>query len=101
MPERLHEARPRDCVDGFPRSREGRAVLGVMSTRVVFLADSSVALLTLGISVYSIAILVCIGIGINAARFGRRRVAVAMAWVVGVLTVAGVIVAILSSTAGG
>ncbi len=78
----------------------GRAVLDGMSTRVVLLADSSVALLTLGISVYSIAILVCLGIAINAARFGRRRVAVAMAWVVGVLTVAGVIVAILSSTAG-
>jgi len=72
-----------------------------MSTRVVLAADSSVALLTLGISVYSIAILVCLGIAINAARFGRRRTAITMGWVVGVLTVAGVIVAILSSVAGG
>lgn len=71
-----------------------------MSTQVVLAADSSVALLTLGISVYSIAVLVCLGIGVNAARFGHRRRAVIMAWVVGVLTVAGIIVAIISSIVG-
>lgn len=41
-----------------------------------------------------------LGIAINAARFRRRRLAIAMAWVVGVLTVAGVIIAILSSVHG-
>ncbi|AZZ83030.1 MULTISPECIES: hypothetical protein [Gordonia] len=81
-----------------------------MSTRVLAVdspaadavaADSSAALLTLGISLYSIAILVCLGVAINAARFRRRRLAITMAWVVGVLTVAGVIIAILSSVHGG
>lgn len=92
---------PLGCLDPRASPEPADDVLGVMSTRVVLLADSSVALLTLGISVYSIAVLVCLGIAINASRFGRRRVAITMAWVVGVLTVAGVIIAILSSTAGG
>ncbi|WP_437424163.1 hypothetical protein [Williamsia muralis] len=47
------------------------------------------------------AILIGIGVGINAAAKHRRRLAWIMATVVGVLVVAGVVVAILSSTHGG
>ncbi|UAK38187.1 hypothetical protein K8O93_24765 [Gordonia bronchialis] len=61
------------------------------------LAETSPALLTLGISLYSAVILICIGVGINAARHGRRRLAIVMAVIVGVLTVVGVVLAILSS----
>ncbi|MGK9270688.1 hypothetical protein KXR83_06760 [Williamsia muralis] len=61
----------------------------------------SPAALTLGISLYSMAILIGIGVGINAAAKHRRRLAWIMATVVGVLVVAGVVVAILSSTHGG
>jgi len=42
-------------------------------------------------------ILICIGVGINAARHGRRRLAIAMAVIVGILTIVGVVLAILSS----
>ena len=61
------------------------------------LAETSPALLTLGISLYSAVILIGIGVGINAARHGRRRLAIVMAVIVGVLTVVGVVLAILSS----
>ncbi|ACY20877.1 hypothetical protein Gbro_1604 [Gordonia bronchialis DSM 43247] len=61
------------------------------------LAETSPALLTLGISLYSAVILICIGVGINAARHGRRRLTIVMAVIVGVLTVVGVVLAILSS----
>lgn len=44
------------------------------------------------------AILIGIGVGINAATKNRRRLAWIMATVVGVLVVAGVVVAVLSST---
>jgi hypothetical protein len=57
----------------------------------------SPAALTLGIALYSAAILVGIGVGINAASRGRRRLAVIMGVVVLVLVIAGVVVAILSS----
>ncbi|WP_457538586.1 hypothetical protein [Williamsia sp. R60] len=58
----------------------------------------SPAALTLSISLYSVAILVGIGVGINAATKHRRRLAWTMATVVGVLVVAGVVVAVLSAT---
>ncbi|PHV68970.1 hypothetical protein CSW57_04485 [Williamsia muralis] len=58
----------------------------------------SPAALTLGISLYSMAILVGIGVGINAATKNRRQLAWIMATVVGVLVVAGVVVAVLSAT---
>ncbi|WP_207842962.1 hypothetical protein [Williamsia soli] len=60
--------------------------------------DISPEALTLGISLYSAAILVGIGVGINAAAKHRRRLAVIMACLVTILVVAGVVVAILSST---
>jgi hypothetical protein len=47
------------------------------------------------------AILVGIGIGINAATRHRRRLAWTMAASVGVLVLAGVVVAVLSSIHGG
>lgn len=55
------------------------------------------ALLTVGISVYAAAILVGVGLGISYARKGRRQAAIICAVVVGILTVAGVIIAIASS----
>lgn len=60
--------------------------------------DVSPEALTLGIALYSAAILVGIGVGINAASKQRRRLATIMAAVVLVLVLAGVVVAILSST---
>ena len=68
-----------------------------MTERAIALEISPEAL-TLGISLYSMAILISIGVGINAARHHRRRLAWIMASVVGVLTIAGVIIAVLSST---
>jgi predicted branched-subunit amino acid permease len=62
------------------------------------LGGTSPAALTLGIALYSAAILVGIGVGINAASRGRRRLAAIMAAAVLVLVIAGVVVAILSST---
>lgn len=59
--------------------------------------DISPAALTLGISLYSAAILVGIGVGINAATHHRRRRATIMAIVVTILVLAGVVAAILSS----
>lgn len=59
--------------------------------------DADPALLTLGVCLYAAITIMCIGIGVNAARWGRRRRAWIMATVVTVLVIAGVIVAILSS----
>ncbi|UEA59814.1 hypothetical protein LK459_02700 [Gordonia otitidis] len=68
------------------------------STPLVLAADQgAVALLTLAIAVYSAAILICIGVGINAISRGRRRLAIVMACCVGVLVIAGVVVAVMSS----
>lgn len=60
--------------------------------------DVSPAALTLGIALYSAAILVGIGVGINAASNQRRALATVLAVGVMVLVLAGVVVAILSST---
>ncbi|MFT4044024.1 MAG: hypothetical protein QM673_12760 [Gordonia sp. (in: high G+C Gram-positive bacteria)] len=62
-------------------------------------AKSEAALLTLSIAAYSAAILAGIGIGIYAITHHRRRLAIAMGTVVGVLTLAGVIIAVGSSIA--
>ncbi|GAB26257.1 hypothetical protein GOPIP_094_00050 [Gordonia polyisoprenivorans NBRC 16320 = JCM 10675] len=67
--------------------------------QVLAMSNGAVAGLTIGISVYAAAILIAVGLGISAARQGRRRTAIACAVVVGVLTVAGVIVAVASSVA--
>ncbi|MGV9824303.1 MULTISPECIES: hypothetical protein [unclassified Gordonia (in: high G+C Gram-positive bacteria)] len=55
------------------------------------------ALLTLGIALYSAIILIGIGVGVYAVTHGRRTLAIAMAVLVGVLTVTGVILAVASS----
>ncbi|RPA65302.1 hypothetical protein EF294_05600 [Gordonia oryzae] len=67
--------------------------------QVLAMSNGAVAGLTIGISVYAAAILIAVGLGISAARQGRHRVAIACAIVVGVLTVAGVIIAVASSVA--
>lgn len=61
------------------------------------MSNAAVAGLTIGISVYAAIILIAVGWGINAARQGRRRTAITCGVVVGVFTVAGVVVAVLSS----
>lgn len=61
------------------------------------MADGAVAAMTLGISVYAAIILVCVGLGIHYMQRGRRRPATVCAVIVGVLTVAGLIIAIASS----
>ncbi|MGC4933764.1 hypothetical protein ACLQ3C_08775 [Gordonia sp. DT30] len=66
---------------------------------VLALSDSAVAGLTIGISVYAAAILIGVGLAISAAQRGRRRLAITCAVIVGVLTIAGVIAAVLSSVA--
>ncbi len=69
-----------------------------MTARSPLAAGLSPEALTLGISLYSAAILVGIGVGINAAARHRRRLATVMAIIVTILVLAGVVVAILSST---
>lgn len=63
------------------------------------LASAEVATLTVGLSVYSALILVSLAVALAAARQRRRGRAIAAATVVGVLTIAGLVVAILSSVA--
>ncbi|MGV9710662.1 hypothetical protein ACWDTI_08355 [Gordonia sp. NPDC003424] len=69
------------------------------STTILAEGEGAAALLTIGIAAYAAVILVAIGLGINAIQHGRRNRAIAMAIVVGVLTVAGVVVAVLSAVA--
>ena len=64
---------------------------------VTVLASGSAAALTIGISAFAAVILIGIGIAINAIQNGRRDRASAAAVVVGVLTIAGLVLAILSS----
>ncbi len=61
------------------------------------MADANAAALTLGIAVYAAAILIGIGVGINALTHHRRNRAIGAFAVVGVLTVAGVVIAVASS----
>ncbi len=56
------------------------------------------ALWTLGVTAYAAVILVCIGIGVNAAARHRRRTMITMAVVVVLLSIAGIVAAVLSST---
>lgn len=72
-------------------------MIGTMSDSVN-LAAGDPALWTLGVTVYAAAILVCTGAGVSAAARGRRQTAVVMALVVVLLSLAGVVVAVLSST---
>lgn len=66
----------------------------------VTLADAaSTAALTVGLSVYAALIFTGIAVALYDARRRRRGRATAAAVIVGVLTVAGLVVAILSSVA--
>ncbi|MGW0037028.1 hypothetical protein [Gordonia sp. NPDC003376] len=69
----------------------------VPGPQILALGDGAVAGLTIGISVYAAAILIAVGVGLTAARQGRRRRAIISAVIVGILTVAGVVVAVASS----
>ena len=60
---------------------------------------AGIAVLTLGLSGYAALVLVGISLAIYYARRHRRGPAIAAATVVGVLTVAGLIAAIISSAA--
>ncbi|WLP91705.1 hypothetical protein [Gordonia sp. NB41Y] len=65
--------------------------------QILAMGDAAVAGLTIGISVYAAAILIAVGMGLTAARQGRRRRAIICAVIVGILTVAGVVIAVASS----
>lgn len=67
------------------------------TTTILADGEGAAALLTLGIALYAAVILVAIGVGINAIQHGRKNRAIAMAVIVGVLTIAGVIVAVFSA----
>ncbi|OBK81891.1 hypothetical protein [Mycobacterium sp. 1164985.4] len=62
-------------------------------------SGASTAVLTLGLAIYAALILAGIAVAIDAARRQRRRRAIAAAVLVGVLTLGGVVIAILSSIA--
>lgn len=64
----------------------------------VNLAAGDPALWTLGVTAYAAAILVCTGVAVSAASRGRRTMAITMAVAVVLLSLAGVVVAVLSST---
>ncbi|MGW5523581.1 hypothetical protein [Gordonia sp. NPDC003950] len=72
---------------------------GTAAPQLLAMTDAAVAGLTIGISVYAAVILIAVGLGISAARRGQRRAAWIYAVVVGVLTVAGVVIAVASSIA--
>ncbi|MGV0850439.1 hypothetical protein [Mycolicibacterium phlei] len=60
---------------------------------------ASTAALTVGLSAYAALILVAIAVVIAAARRRQRRRAIIAAVAVGLLTVGGLVIAILSSVA--
>lgn len=66
---------------------------------VTLASASSTAALTLGLSTYAALILVSIAVAIAAARRGQRRRALIASAVVGLLTLAGLVIAIISSIA--
>jgi hypothetical protein len=66
---------------------------------VTLASAASTAVLTVGLSIYAALIFVGIAVALYDARRHRRGRATAAAVIVGVLTVAGLVVAILSSVA--
>ena len=66
---------------------------------VTLSSAASTAALTLGLSAYSALILAGIAVGIYDARRHRRGRAIASAVMVGVLTLGGLVIAIISSVA--
>ena len=66
---------------------------------VTLSSAASTAALTLGLSAYAALILAGIAVGIYDARRHRRHRAIAAAVMVGVLTLGGLVVAIVSSVA--
>ncbi|GAY16850.1 hypothetical protein [Mycobacterium sp. shizuoka-1] len=68
-----------------------------MSTVTLSASAASTATLTLGLAAYAALIFVSIAMAIYDVRRGRRGRAIAASVMVGLLTVAGLVVAILSS----
>ncbi len=66
---------------------------------VTLSSAASTAVLTLGLSAYAALILAGIAVGIYDARRQRRGRAIAAAVMVGVLTLGGLVIAIISSVA--
>ncbi|MBP2452327.1 hypothetical protein [Mycolicibacterium lutetiense] len=62
-------------------------------------AATATLTLTVALAAYSALILACIAVAIDAARRHLRRRAIAAAVMVGVLTLGGLVVAIVSSVA--
>ncbi|MCV7302963.1 hypothetical protein H7J93_25385 [Mycobacterium barrassiae] len=65
----------------------------------VLASAASTAALTLGLAAYAALILVGIAVAIDGARRHRRRRAIVAAAMVGVLTLVGLVIAIVSSVA--
>jgi ABC-type Fe3+ transport system permease subunit len=70
-----------------------------VTTTVIAAADGDAALLTLGIALYAAVILVCVGVCVNALANHRKQLAIGTGATVIALSIAGVVVAILSSIA--
>ncbi len=66
---------------------------------VTVASPAMAATLTVGLAAYAALILAGIAVAIGAARQHRRRRLIAAATLVGVLTVVGLVIAILSSVA--
>lgn len=65
---------------------------------VVLVAEASdPAMLTLGLTSFAALILIALAVAVSESRRGRRGRAIAAASVVGVLTVLGLVLAIVSS----
>jgi len=73
---------------------------GVFSVRTITLAaaDGGAALLTLGIALYAAIILICVGLCVHGLAHHRRQLVMGSAAAVVTLSVAGVVVAVLSSS---
>ena len=67
--------------------------------RTVTLAASTAPALTVGLAVYAALILGILAVAVDGARRRRRRQAITAAVIVGVLTLGGLVVAIISSVA--
>lgn len=70
-----------------------------MHTVTLLAGASSIAALTIGLATYAALIFASLAMAIYDVRRGRRGRAIAAAVVVGVLTLAGLVAAIVSSVA--
>lgn len=68
-----------------------------MRTITLAAADGGAALLTLGIALYAAIIMICVGLCVHGLARHRRQLVIGSATAVVILSIAGVVVAILSS----